>query len=267
MKNHLGLHCRTLRFEPLEERQLLAITVNTLVDENDGVGVGGVSLRDAIAAAPAGETINFAAALTVSGPAIITLNKGELLINKALSIVGPGAKLLSIDARGNDITPLQFTGNGSHVFRIEDGLGTRANVLIQAVTITGADHPGYGGAIRTNESLTIREAIFHHNGGGDGGAIGSNGPLFIYDTEFFDNHAKIGGGAIEVIGGGTVQVVRSSLHDNDAVGAGGAIYVNSDLNGMLTLTDSLVSNNDAGNVGGGICAGTGHRDRELDCEK
>ena len=42
---------RPLRFEPLEDRRLLALTVTTLVDENDGVGIGGISLREAIAAA------------------------------------------------------------------------------------------------------------------------------------------------------------------------------------------------------------------------
>jgi hypothetical protein len=47
---------RALRIESLEDRRLLAVTVTTLVDENDGVDVGGTSLRDAIAAAPAGET-------------------------------------------------------------------------------------------------------------------------------------------------------------------------------------------------------------------
>ena len=44
-------HRRRLQIERLENRQLLAITVDTLVDENDGIGVGGISLRDAIAAA------------------------------------------------------------------------------------------------------------------------------------------------------------------------------------------------------------------------
>src|SRR5262245_44971945 len=97
-------HRRTLRFEPLEERQLLAITVNTLMDEADGSIVDGdISLRDAIAAAPAGETIDFAPALFAAGSTKITLTRGELLINKALSIVGPNATLLTIDARGNDI--------------------------------------------------------------------------------------------------------------------------------------------------------------------
>lgn len=47
---------RLLRIEPLEDRSLLSITVNTLVDELDGSIVDGdISLRDAIAASPAGE--------------------------------------------------------------------------------------------------------------------------------------------------------------------------------------------------------------------
>src|SRR5262245_6605503 len=99
-----GLACR-LHVEPLEDRRLLSITVNTLVDEIDGIGAGGISLRDAIAAAAPGETIDFAASLTAGGPATILLTHGELGIDKDLTIVGPGADLLTIDASGNDPTP------------------------------------------------------------------------------------------------------------------------------------------------------------------
>ena len=40
---------RRLRFEPLEERRLLAITVNTLIDTNANDGL--TTLREAVAAA------------------------------------------------------------------------------------------------------------------------------------------------------------------------------------------------------------------------
>ena len=51
---------RRLSVEPLEDRRLLSITVNTLIDEADGSIVDGdISLRDAIAAAAPGETIDF----------------------------------------------------------------------------------------------------------------------------------------------------------------------------------------------------------------
>src|SRR4051812_35376369 len=48
-KNRQGVYHRRPAIESLEPRHLLSITVNTLVDENDGINVGGVSLRDAIA--------------------------------------------------------------------------------------------------------------------------------------------------------------------------------------------------------------------------
>ena len=94
---------RRLRFEPLEERRLLSITVNTLIDENDGTGAGGISLRDAISVATPGDTIDFA----VSGT--IRLDYGELWINKNLTITGPVRNSLTIDA-----------GERSRVFLVYD---------------------------------------------------------------------------------------------------------------------------------------------------
>src|SRR3954469_16157977 len=87
-------HARSLRFEPLEERRLLSITVNTLVDENNGIAVGGISLRDAIAAAAPGDTINFAPALFIGGQGTCPLTHGALLVGKPLTINGPGQNLL-----------------------------------------------------------------------------------------------------------------------------------------------------------------------------
>src|SRR4051794_39697613 len=78
---------RRLRIEPLEDRRVLAtIIVDTLVD---GTGVPGTSLREAIIAAAANDTINFAASLTSGGPATISLiSTGQLTINKNLTITG-----------------------------------------------------------------------------------------------------------------------------------------------------------------------------------
>ena len=70
---------------------MLSITVDTLIDENDGIAVGDISLRDALAAATPGETIDF----SVTG--VINLEHGELVITDSLTINGPGAELLTID--------------------------------------------------------------------------------------------------------------------------------------------------------------------------
>src|SRR3954449_12161458 len=92
-KQSSRLQRRSLWFEQLEDRRLLSITVNTLIDENDGINTGGISLRDAVAAAVAGDTINFASSLTSGGPGTIFLTHGELAVSQGLTINGPGSNL------------------------------------------------------------------------------------------------------------------------------------------------------------------------------
>src|SRR6185369_14359112 len=87
---------RRLRFESLEDRRLLTtLTVNTLVDENNGIGIGGVSLREAVAAAAAGDTIDFSVVGTIS---LTSADTGHIPISKNLTIQGPGANLLTVKA-------------------------------------------------------------------------------------------------------------------------------------------------------------------------
>src|SRR4051794_17844321 len=82
---------RSLRLEPLEVRRMLStVTVTTL---NDFAQIDGqTSLREALAQANGGDTINFASTLSGS----ITLN-GELHVQKNLTIEGRGASLIKID--------------------------------------------------------------------------------------------------------------------------------------------------------------------------
>ena len=71
--------------------------VATVVSNTNDSGAG--SLRHAILGACPGGTITFAAGLTSGGPVTITLTSGELLIDKNLTINGPGANLLSVERR------------------------------------------------------------------------------------------------------------------------------------------------------------------------
>ena len=76
---------RPLQFELLEDRRMLAVvTVDTLLDELDGsIGDGDVSLRDALAAVVAGDTIDFAPNLN---GATINLTLGELAVTQSITI-------------------------------------------------------------------------------------------------------------------------------------------------------------------------------------
>src|SRR5688572_15066489 len=137
--------CRHLCLEPLEDRRLLSFTVDTLLDEADGsIDDGDISLRDAIAAAVAGETIDF----SVTGTINLTL--GQLAIEKNLAIAGPGAEQLLIDASSNDPTPEEDNGDGIRVFLVDDGdTANRISVAISGLTLTGADAP-FGGTLFIN---------------------------------------------------------------------------------------------------------------------
>jgi hypothetical protein len=247
---------RRLAVEPLEDRRLLSITVNTLVDEADGSIVDGdASLRDAIALAAPGETINFHPALTSGGPASIVLELGELAVANDVQILGPGAGLLTIDASGNDPTPtstldddIQNDGDGSRVFNIDDGVdGTLLNVLISGLTITGGDIER-GAGIFNRENLSLAECVLSGNvaygtetdeyGAGYGGGIyHSVGNLVVSSTTISGNSAETSGGGVYSYGGAMINVAGSTISGNDA---GGFMlnYVDS-----FSLLDSTISDN------------------------
>ena len=67
----------------------------------------GCRLRDALAAVSDGDTINF----SVTTPATITLTSGQLEVGSSVTISGPGANLLTVDAN-----------NASSVLYIDSGM-------------------------------------------------------------------------------------------------------------------------------------------------
>ena len=135
---------RKLRsLESLESRNLLTIVVDTLVDEFDGsITDGDISLRDAIAAADAGDRIT----LDVEGEIQLDFfGLGPLSIDKALEIVGPGAGQLEISG--------PFTALGEPQITIDDGNGA----VESPVTISGVDIDVSGQGLISNETLVLRD--------------------------------------------------------------------------------------------------------------
>src|SRR5436189_4387378 len=96
----------------------------TVTNKNDS---GPGSLRQALASANDGDTINFA----VTGT--ITLTTDELLVDKSITISGPGSDNLTVD--GN---------HASHIFHVSGGVtATVAGLSIS----NGGESPGAGGGI------------------------------------------------------------------------------------------------------------------------
>lgn len=271
-----SLYRRALRIEPLEDRRLLAVvTVNTLSDTtnlNDNL----TTLREAIFATnlvPGADTIDFAPALTANGPATIVLTQGELKITDSLTVNGPGANLLTIDASGSDPTPGVVNGDGSRVFNIDDGVGTASIVSISGLKLTGGEVATNGGAIFTRESLSLVEMTIDKNfststssvgaGGGVAAALNNGAALTISHSLISHNQSTARGGGISLdIGfGGTALVSNSQIIGNSkwlpssqaTSYAGGGIYISNPFaRAVVTIEDSDVIGNLSDGGGGGI---------------
>jgi CSLREA domain-containing protein len=225
----------------------MPILVDTLVDENDGdLSAGDLSLREAIANASPGTTINFDPSLAWG---TITLTEGQLTIDKNLFINGLGADQLTIS--GN---------NASRVFLVDDGNeNTSINVKIDGLTIADGQLPrisGYGAGIRNDENLRLSNVIVRNNEGGPAGTGISNfGSLKIYDSVIKENsndfRGAIGGaGGIENFSEATLEIENSTISNNSSARTGAGIR---NAGGILHITNSTISGNtiDAASSGSG----------------
>lgn len=208
------------------------VVVNTTVDENNGIGTGNISLRDAITGAAAGSTITFAPALNGSS---LSLTVGQLEIDNIL--------VIDATALSNGVT---VTGGGFRGFEI--GLGGQA--VVKGLQISDLGAPGLpGGAIRNQGTLELSGCTLSGNLGGDGGAIHNAelASLSVAGAVFSDNITIDGDGGV-LFNAGTAEMTDCNLPENGSEFSGGAIYND----GFLTLTTCSLSSNFANFEGGGI---------------
>jgi len=236
------------------------LTNNLLVDnvadiDDANVTTGNFTLREAIAYACANDTITFAPAL--SGQTIIL--GSELLIDKDLTISGT--------------VPMMISGNNTtRVFQV-----TAGNVTFNSLTITGgnpATSPapaGIGGGIHTlvGTTVTVNNSTLINNTASQGAAMFNTGVIIVNNSTVATNTATGWGGGLSSDGtiGTATMVNNSTFYNNTATNSGGAIAVNYagiylknvtfDSNqrtiyiansATLTATNSIISNNTAGNM-------------------
>ena len=258
---------RTLRPHHLAACLALALAAPlapaaTVTNCDDG-GTG--SLRDAIANAGSGDTIDFAGL----GCSAIVLSGGALSVTVAnLTVQGPGSASLSLS--GND---------ASRVFDHSGG-GT---LDLRGLTLTHGRASGDGGCVRAATNLSLDDVIANACVAGDatiaginGGAIAVIGNATInggsFDGNRVDGTARVRGGAIAV--GNLLSVTGTSFtnniawshqdgNPNDDVAEGGAIFALGDTH----LTDSTITGNtvksDSYEVfGGGVAVGS-HPDHAI----
>jgi hypothetical protein len=193
----------------------------TIVTNNDDSGRG--SLRSIIATVCPGATITFAS--SVVGP--INLTSGELVVDKSLSIVGPGANLLTVQRSPASGTP------SFRIFHVKSGDSNS----ISGLTISNgnpADYGGGGGILSEyfygSTRLTVTGCTISGNNSGTNATFNGGGGI--------NNFAA------------TLVVINSTIAGNTATGSGGGIY---SVRGTASVVNSTISGDLAlGNGGGGV---------------
>jgi predicted outer membrane repeat protein len=220
-------------------------TAATTVTNTSDSGPG--SLRQAIVDTCPGGTIDFD-----PGVDTITLTSDELLIDKDMTINGPGEEALTVKRSTESATP-EF-----RIFNIAPG----QNVTISGLTITGGSAPGpdsFGGGIYNSGDLNLKNSTVISNvAENEGGGIYSEGGLVVEDSIVANNTAYEYGGGISSYSAGASEIKGSVISGNIvAFGFGGGIAV---YDGDTTITDSAVSDNWIvlglvfGGSGGGVYA-------------
>ncbi len=245
-------HARRLRLEPLEDRRVLAtIVVDTLLD-NTTPSDGLTTLREALAEADDLDTIEFSSSIVGTTPRVVLLTEGPLEVESAVTISGPGAELLTIDASGNDTAPEIIGFGGTTVFDVNRSSFDILPVVISGLTLTGGDTSGRGGAVDTTSPVEIVDSVLTNNHAvNNGGAISSTKRLTLTRTTIEQNATQAFGGAIYAED--FLTLIDSHVVDNQAHNSGGAIHL---VSGQLNATGGEISRNTVplGQDGGGVHA-------------
>ncbi len=219
------------------------LTVNTKEDVNDGAcDAAHCSLREAIWNALGGDTITFALPL----PDTITLGGSPIVIDKNLTVNGPGADQLSISG-----------GELSSVFDLHATTYPVSpfSVILSGLTIrdgrsgygTGA---GYGGGIyaRRGSTLIMNDCVIGPNNivtqAGGGLAVTDESNVTLNRCTITGNHGTgVVGGAGVWVNEASLTLINSTVTGNVTNNDGGGIHVGS--NASVILNHSTVTNNTA----------------------
>jgi hypothetical protein len=227
------------------------------VDADFGDGVcrdsqGRCSLRAAIEQANVDANSPDVIIFNLPNPSVVDLTLGELAITSRVSIVGPGARRLTVQRSFAQGTP-EF-----RIFHLMSGSGG----LITGITIANGRVTGslYGGGVyvEQNSNLSLTSAEVRNNFAHFGGGVANAGFVDVIRSLITGNRGNNNAGAIYNVHNTSpiLRIMNSTITGNSA-NAHGAISNE----GRLVLVNSTVTHNSADEVTSGIAsypAGTVH---------
>ncbi|NIP31953.1 MAG: hypothetical protein GTO02_20980, partial [Candidatus Dadabacteria bacterium] len=173
----------------------------------------------------------------------IFLNLGSMFIQDDLTINGPGAERVTIDADGK-----------SSIFDVNDfDNGINRVVEIRGLRLINAD--GVFGLVGNIEILTVKSCEFINGKAEIGGAILNFNILTVDSCLFENNSASFGGGAINNDDEGARLIIRNSEFVDNQAGISGAGAIANAFGIIELITNSTFANNNAtgeGSSGGAI---------------
>lgn len=222
----------------------VAVEVNSNADPGNGVcDAAECTLREALATVAAGGEITFAAG--VSGAIALSPAAGQLVVNQAVTISGPGADVLAV--RGN-----RDARQAARVLLVHAAGG---DVVISDLTVAKGYVGGPGGCIQGEGTRLFLERVVvaECEAFGAGGGIGSTGTsdhvgfLSLVDVTVRDNWAADGGGGVFNNHSSTLHVSGSTISGNEGREGGGIGST-----GAATIVNTTVSGNRGRSRGGGV---------------
>ncbi len=152
---------------------------------------------------------------------------------------------------GNNGAEVVIDGGGEEgiyaegaAMKVTDGrLYINSDVTVRNNKNISADE---GGAIHTsakgNSRIYINGTLYNNSTAGNGGAVKSNGYLYIYDTADISGNTSAGdGGALYNHGGGVMTISGGSFSDNMSGANGGAVWAD----GNTTISGGTFTGNSA----------------------
>lgn len=196
----------------------------------NNIDSGSGSLRDAIQIATTNMNITFAD--NVFGPIVLT--RGELVIEKSLTIQGPTAAPLIVS--GNNVT---------RVFRVTGN----STVNLSSLTISNGNTASFGAGIYNGFGCTLALsncAVVANISGDNGGGVANNGSFTAYNCTFANNSAAFTGGGIYTYAGPVALLHCTVVSNSTSIAHGGGLCNYSPIAGTSNyLTSTLVARNSA----------------------